>query len=201
MIEKISGAEFAAIAEVIRSPQFPDLMRGYMEEITDPNNRKEQIQYLNELERSGELPAGKVLVRGEPWMCVESWISRIDNSRLSLVYINITTSSLVDEACMEDRVKLSVPLTLSPLRVEKDDAGLDCVVVDAITGSNIAKVCSNRQILVCVINLVIQEINAKLMRGDRFVVNDFRVMSDGKYKGGEDCVLPVLMDRGGPLGN
>ena len=47
----------------MKTKEFGNLMQEYLNEISDPGNRGEYDEYLNQLEAKGELPDGMELLR------------------------------------------------------------------------------------------------------------------------------------------
>ena len=70
-----------------------------MKEISDPNNRDEYDQYLEQLEAKGELPPGMELLRCEPGCCVKTEI-RFKNGTSQKCFINICFSTLIKDVEM-----------------------------------------------------------------------------------------------------
>ena len=65
----------------MKRPKFADLMIDYMKEISDPKNREEYDEYLNQLERENELPKDMKLIKPEPQFCLKTTIWSKSNKK------------------------------------------------------------------------------------------------------------------------
>lgn len=53
----ITKDEFKKIAENLKNEEFQELLGDYMLEVSDPANKDEYDEYLQQMKREGELPA------------------------------------------------------------------------------------------------------------------------------------------------
>lgn len=62
MKESMTREELSKLKKSIKDPKFNEILGEYMLEISDPKNKKESDDYLRQLEKEGELPAGMEII-------------------------------------------------------------------------------------------------------------------------------------------
>ena len=62
-MEDLNSDDISRINKAMKTKEFGNLMQDYLNEISDPNNRSEYDEYLDQLEAKGELPEGTELLR------------------------------------------------------------------------------------------------------------------------------------------
>ena len=67
----ITDTEADNLKKAFEKPEFRDLFNDYLQEISDPKNKKEYDDYLNSLEQQGRVPDHVNLVRPEAGFCVK----------------------------------------------------------------------------------------------------------------------------------
>ena len=67
-------------------PGFASLFMDYLDEISDPLNRTETIDYLSFLEGEEDFPTDRCLLRMEPWICMETLYRYSDKGK---VFLNV----------------------------------------------------------------------------------------------------------------
>lgn len=66
----------------MKQPEFMGLLSDYMMEISDPKNKDEYDEYLQQMKKDRELPKGLKLIRPEPHLCMKTeLIAKQDKSQ------------------------------------------------------------------------------------------------------------------------
>ena len=182
MSDNISPEEFANFAAAIRHPEFPSLFNDYINEISDPANRSEQIQYLNELEASGEMDPKKILIRPDPWVSARSELVPSDQP----VFLNIMTTDLVDDISIDKSGQAKIPIVIAPPRADRDESKL-ALAFDVLVGTRTAE----PRLVPHVFPLAIEIINKSKITRNEKISADFQILKY-KYNG---PVIPVLIKR------
>ena len=107
----VAAQEKKRLAECFEKKEFRDMFNEYIEEISDPVNRKETDDYLRQCEsglHSGQVPEGLQLVLPKPGFCIKTKTlasgAKVDATGKELmpggtkVFINVTHSEKVKEA-------------------------------------------------------------------------------------------------------
>ena len=167
----LSPRVFDSIASALEKPEFLKIIQEYMSEISDPAARREHAEYLTQLEKEGEVPAGKILVKPDPWLCFHS---------LSFC-LNITTSPSIEPVSFTSGL-LRLPFVLAPVRSEQG-----ALVVDAVVNANAPTVLSSSELLVAATDLIIDKIEQD---GKNKICRDLK-KAEKKHFG--ETIMPILM--------
>lgn len=146
----LSADEAASIRKAFQKPEFRSLFNEYLQEISDPDNKKEYDDYLNAMEKQGKVPENIQLVRPEAGFCVKvktASTKSANNAAASgtnsvldevrKVFVNVCKSDTVDEPVANPvseggRTGHSwrLPHLVGPQRMERDKKGIAAETYD-----------------------------------------------------------------------
>lgn len=193
---QLSSGEYHAISGAIRDPKFPSMLTSYVREIADPIHRLDQIEYMLQLEAEGKLPAGKALIRPEPWISLETRLTcKSDETR---IFINVLSSDAVDSVShASTNLSIHVPFIVSDIQPCTMEDVL-CANVDAVVGVETMHRCEKggSGMIVLLINLIVDQLNASRTPPQGRISKDFRLCRGWKYRGNlpADHIIPILTD-------
>merc|ERR1719414_489183 len=122
-MKDITQEEVSRLTKAMKSQEFRGHMDEYCKEVSDPRNRKEYLQYLDQLEAKGEVPEGQQLLRCQPGCCVKTWIC-FKNGQTQKCFINIVHSERLEDLSFgdgrTDGQNVKLPYSLSPPRPDRD---------------------------------------------------------------------------------
>ncbi|KAF4695977.1 PIH1 domain containing [Perkinsus olseni] len=187
----ITHEEVSQLTRAMKRPEFKEHFQEYIDEISDPKNKKEYEQYLKQLEDAGEMPKGKVLLRCKPGICVKTSI-RFQSGQVQKLFLNIChTDKLGDVQFKKQEVKahenpeaagrtpgyaVSLPYSASPPRPDKDKKDHLCMVSDvAVSERTFVQAVQNEALLKLVVDTVCEAITASCLKGGETVSRDFKV--------------------------
>ena len=191
----ISAEEYHAVSTAIRDPSFPTLFRDFLEEIADPKNRAETIQYYKDLETRNEIPSGKRLIWPEPWICVEArhvLVGPHSSANRGQIYLNLVLTDHL--GCLETDSKtgeVRLPMVVSQPRLDKRQDAI-CVTCDILLGTQTVKF--GDKYLTVIVEIIIDELNKTHFRKE-YISYDFRIRRDWKYKDGisKSDIIPIII--------
>lgn len=123
----ITSEEAANLKKAFQKPEFRSLFHEYLQEISDPANKKEYDEYLDTLERQGQLPEHVNLVRPDAGFCVKV---KTKDAEKRKVFVNVCSSSTVEEPQAKTVTQggrkgqsWQLPHIVGPQRMEQDKKG------------------------------------------------------------------------------
>merc|ERR1719401_611230 len=153
----------------MKDPQFRGYLDEYCKEISDPANRKEYLQYLDQLEAKNELPEGQHLLRCEPGRCVKTSV-RFKNGQVQKCFINIVHSDRLDDLSLTPAEKgghqAHLPYSLSPPRTERDHSDDFCMTVDmAVSTRTFLQAVQSPQYMKMLVDTAADGLASKFLQG------------------------------------
>jgi len=73
----MNKGELKTFAKAMETEEFRDMLGDYVNEISDPKHKPEMQEYLRQMERQGDLPAGTKLIRPRPGYCIKTTIKKM----------------------------------------------------------------------------------------------------------------------------
>lgn len=178
---KLTNEEVKNFEQAMKKPEFMDLMKEYMDDISDPKYRAEQEKYLRELESKNEIPKDKELLKPKPGFCVKSKLEDEDQSKSTKVFINVCYAEGVEKASSRQveqggkkGVSWSIPFSLGPMRQEKDKKGVPAPTFDfAVHTDTVAMAKLDARFRKMVVELAMENIENRakeIMKGKPFKI-------------------------------
>ena len=126
----ISADEAEQLQRAFGERDFRELLKEYVKELSNPASRREQEDYLTQLESQNETPRGKMLVRpakGFVLKCMHRKRRDAPATRQpAKLFVNVVHSEEVAAPSASERdggTSWSLPHALGPLRMEQDKRG------------------------------------------------------------------------------
>jgi len=133
----ITSEEAENLKKAFQKPEFRDLFNDYLQEISDPKNRKEYDDYLEKLEKQGNIPKNVNLVRPTAGFCVKVRTLPKAGEESRKVFVNVCSSDSVDVPEATPVTKngrtgqnWTLPHFVGPQRVEQDKKKQACETFD-----------------------------------------------------------------------
>lgn len=191
----LTQKEYHEMYAAIRRPEFGSLFMDYVDELSDPKNRAETIEYINGLEGANEIQDDHCLLRPSPWICLETY--RRDSYSCK-VFINILLTEYLDPIALDCDGGLSLPFIASSARLEKAESR-PCVSVDVCVGSGTEIQASKHgtNFLVNISDSIIGSLNKSRFK-QAPISRDVKLRKEWKYKDGllsEEDIIPLLVRR------
>ena len=139
---KLTAEEVKQFEKAFENSEFRKLMKDYVTEISDPKHRKEQDEYIKQLESQQNIPEGKEIVRPSPSFVLKFKYAKKKKTSLppkneekdetfrmkNKLFVNVVSSQKIDQpTCEKDssgsstpRTRWSIPYSLGPLSMELD---------------------------------------------------------------------------------
>ena len=91
--------DVSKINKALKDPKFGDMLADYVNEVSDPKNRAEYDEYMEQLEAKGELQEGTELLRCEAGICIKTEV-RFKSGQIQKCFINLCHSDLLKDVEM-----------------------------------------------------------------------------------------------------
>jgi dynein assembly factor 2 len=206
-LDGVTQEEVSKLQKAMKDEQFRSYMDEYQRETSDPANRKEYLQYLDQLEAKGEMPEGQGLLRTQPGCCVKTNIL-FKNGQMQKLFINIVHTDQLDDFRLEEAEvkgrRVHLPYSLSPPRPDRDLKDEYCMTCDlAVSSYTYYQSTQNPQIMKMLIDTAADGLGKQFLKGYEEVKKDYKVMQRLQCKGGQPMPMSVrrelLKDSGKKL--
>tara|TARA_B110000285_G_C15120381_1_gene616755 strand:+ start:348 stop:791 length:444 start_codon:yes stop_codon:yes gene_type:complete len=110
------------------------MLGDYVNEISDPKHKPEMAEYLRQMERQGDLPAGTKLIRPRAGYCIKTTIKKMVSEKSKTffdqkLFINVCFHESIEKPTQEHHkrpdgssgVNWSLPYRVSKLRHDQDN--------------------------------------------------------------------------------
>eukprot|EP00750_Incisomonas_marina_P015170 INCI18103.3.p1 GENE.INCI18103.3~~INCI18103.3.p1 ORF type:complete len:820 (+),score=182.98 INCI18103.3:409-2868(+) len=132
----ITAEEADSLKKAFQKPEFRTLFQDYLQEISDPKNKKEYDDYLQSLEAKGQVPENVNIVRPKAGFCVK--VKTVGKEEPRKVFVNVCSSDQVElpeshPVTQKDGRKgetWRLPHFVGPQHVEQDKKGTACETYD-----------------------------------------------------------------------
>jgi hypothetical protein len=186
---EMTSEEMKKLEECMEKPEFRDLFKQYLEEISNPETRKEYDDYMTQLENENHLPQGAQLLRPNPGFCVKLKEGK-------KYFINVCWTNLLEEhktvaqkgADGKVGFNFSLPYSMSQMREIVDSNNEPAQVVDFIISDKTFNQCTNDKLKRAVIETAIDALGESLQTK---IPRSYKIIN-AKCKGGDP---PMLMYR------
>ncbi|CAG9312296.1 unnamed protein product [Blepharisma stoltei] len=189
----LSKDELDRLNNALKKPEFVTLLNEYVDEISDPKNRKEYEDYLKQLEGNGELPNGRVLIRPGPGFCIKTSLK--SKGRTIKGFINICRANEIQAPSLERKEKggtWSVPYAMGHPRHDKDKRGDVCLTLDCAYNPMAFELAKNsQQFLQLLCETAIKAAATVLKSQGETVSEDYKLLKKLKCKGGSPGSIMV----------
>ncbi len=202
--------EAKRIEDCMDKPEFLDLLKEYVNDISDPKNMEEYDQYIRQLEEEGEIPADEEIIRPEKGFVIKT--TALDLK--SKIFINCAGTSKVPAATQRTEsapkapgftgdpgkgTHWSIPYIFTSCRMDQDKNKEPCHVYDILFSTDTLKMAEKDarfKALVTQTSLETVEEAGKLkLRESKQSTFSFSILKNMKYKG--EVVRPHRMKKEG----
>ena len=194
----ITRSELRNVLKAMDKEGFSSLVNEYIKEISDPNNVKEQNQFLEESYKNKDLPNNVVLAKPEKEFCIETEKKQkgVKKSKCSKmkVYINLCSLDKVPkpEQCSKSS-QWSLPYLINKSRNDLDKDNNHCQTFDVVFNPlafELSKKYLEFKKFMC--DNAVSGINSKLLSLNKEEASmDYELVSEFKYKGMEVALMNV----------
>eukprot|EP00743_Colponemidia_sp_Colp-15_P001308 GILK01001432.1.p1 GENE.GILK01001432.1~~GILK01001432.1.p1 ORF type:complete len:395 (-),score=84.64 GILK01001432.1:167-1294(-) len=209
--------EAKKISSAMENPEFRRLLKEYVDEISDPKNKKEYDDYIRQMEQQGELPAGSKLLRPEPGFCVKT--KRVPTKGRSpsgdtadKLFVNICSSPMLDEPSSsraapgsgdKSGLNWSLPYSMGRPRPDRDNKGQSCTTVDIVYHPSALRMAeTNTRFKAMLVDTALDSIQKFMdsqQSGDN-VSRDYKILRRIKCKGDSPAVMTMQSNSNGSGG-
>ncbi len=193
---KMTHEEAKRIEDCIQKPEFVDLFRDYVTDISDPKNMEEYDAYIRQLEEQGEIPENEEIIRPEPGFCVKA--KSVDVG--SKIFINCAGTDRVPaptlnrgqtrtDSCGKAMTGgcWSIPYIYTSFRMDRDKSDTPCQVFDILFNSNTIEMSATTpQFKALVVQTALESLeeNAKIkLKNVQTNKYDYTILKNCRYKG------------------
>mmetsp|Transcript_3509 Transcript_3509/g.7282 ORF Transcript_3509/g.7282 Transcript_3509/m.7282 type:complete len:634 (+) Transcript_3509:26-1927(+) len=183
----LTESELKSLTSAMKKPEFRSLLNDYLEEISDPKNKAEYDAYLEQLEASGELPPGRILIKPEAHSCIKTH-GKGEQGRSFKIFLNLCISDKIPRPTQERKVEgstWSLPYAVGQPRHDQDGVGKPCLTFDCAFNPyafQVADSSSRFKQLMC--ETAISGANQLLKKQGEKASSDYKVLKNKKCKGG-----------------
>ena len=193
---KLTKEEEDRLTSAFKEPEFKKLMGEYLQEISDPKNKAEYDQYINELEKDNKVPKGTKLVRPVAGFCVKT--KKLGSGEK--VFVNICAAPDAGKATSKATNKgqsWDLPHLMGPPHMEQDKNKTPCMTFDVCFHPDTLKRATEnvrfQQLLITTALETIQEKTTQFGQTIK-VEKNYRVLKGVKAMGGKPNMLSVKLD-------
>jgi len=204
-LEGVTQDEVSKLTKAMKDTEFKKYMDEYCKETSDPKNKKEYLQYLDQLEAKGEMPDGQALLRTQPGCCVKTNIlfksGQTQKCFINIVHTDMLADFSMDRAEKGEGHKVKLPYSLSPPRPDRDSKDEYCMTCDlAVSSRTYFQAMQNPNILKMLVDTASENLGTNFLQNFEEVKKDYKVMQRMQCKGG--CPMPMsvkaeLLKEGG----
>ena len=194
---KLSEDEEDRLTKAFKEPEFKQLMNDYLTEISDPKNRAEYEQYINQLEKDNKVPKGTKLVRPVGSFCVKC--KKMGTGEK--MFINICgapDAGIATSTSTSKGQSWNLPHLMGPPHMEQDKSKTPCMTFDVCFHPDTIKKAEEnvrfQQLLVTTALETIKE-NTKKHGQTVQVEKDYRILKGVKAMGGKPNMLSVKLSE------
>jgi len=160
-----------------------------VKEISDPGSRKEQFDYLDQLDSQGDVPPGMILIRPLEAFCIKTTIYSFGSNRTTRIlkkcFVNMCKAELIEPA-FEQGVKgyWSIPHVVSAGRPDQDKDGNVCTTFEALFNPETIEKCMKySQFQEMCVNVALETIQKHHKTSGDSVSKDWKLLKNLKCKG------------------
>lgn len=159
---EMSRHEMKQLTKSFEQEDFRGLLSEYVKEISDPDGRKEQLEYMEELEKKNEIPPGMKLLKPTVGFCIKTTIWKYGSNRTKKLpqkcFVNICNCPDIASADSSGpKGQWSIPHVVGAGRTDQDKNGNICTTFDALLHPNTVKKCEeNAYFMEMVVNICIE---------------------------------------------
>lgn len=193
---KLTKEEEDRLTSAFKEPEFKKLMGEYLQEISDPKNKAEYDQYINQLEKDNKVPKGTKLVRPVAGFCVKT--KKLGSGEK--VFVNICAAPDAGKASSKATNKgqsWDLPHLMGPPHMEQDKSKTPCMTFDVCFHPDTLKRATEnvrfQQLLITTALETIQEKTTQFGQTIK-VEKNYRVLKGVKAMGGKPNMLSVKID-------
>ena len=193
---KLTKEEEDRLTSAFKEPEFKKLMGEYLQEISDPKNKAEYDQYINQLEKDNKVPKGTKLVRPVAGFCVKT--KKLGSGEK--VFVNICAAPDAGKATSKATNKgqsWDLPHLMGPPHMEQDKNKTPCMTFDVCFHPDTLKRATEnvrfQQLLITTALETIQEKTTQFGQTIK-VEKNYRVLKGVKAMGGKPNMLSVKLD-------
>lgn len=183
----LTETELKSLTSAMKKPEFRTLLNEYLEEISDPKNKAEYDAYLEQLESSGELPPGRVLIKPQAHSCIKTH-GKGEGTRDFKIFLNLCMTDKLPKPTQERAAggsTWSLPYAIGHPRHDQDGAGKPCITFDCAFNTyafQLADSSSKFRQLMC--ETAISGANQLLKKQGEKASSDFKLLKNKRCKGG-----------------
>lgn len=206
----LSKEETEKFIKAFDDPEFRSLFASYVDEIQDPNNRKENEMYIKQLESEDKVPEGKIIIYPKAEFVVKlkktteskSQPNSPTDSQTEKMFINIVTSDKINAPTESKAAQGSswlLPYSVGPPHMEKDSSDVNVTCFDCCFHPAVISISSaNSAFTDVVVKTAIDgvELSYARMNLNKTTILDkdqYHVLKGVKYKNGQ--VPSMLFDK------
>lgn len=129
---ELTQDELKNLTSAMKKPEFRSLLNDYLEEISDPKNKAEYEAYLEQMETSGELPPGRVLLKPQAHSCIKTH-GKGEHGRSFKIFLNLCMTDKLPQPTQERKAEGStwhLPYAVGAPRHDQDGRGKPCITFD-----------------------------------------------------------------------
>lgn len=182
---ELTKTEIDNLSQAMKKPEFINLLKDYVDEISDPKNKAEHEAYLKQLEEAGEMPQGRKLLRPLAHSCIKTVAT---SKRKIKCFINLCQATELLPPTLERKSgggNWQVPYAMGHPRHDQDNKGINCLTFDCAYHPEAFKIAgTSQQFLKLLCDTALKAANIVLQPQGEQVSEDYKLMKNLKCKGG-----------------
>jgi dynein assembly factor 2, axonemal len=203
---KLTKEEETRLTKSFKEPEFKKLLGEYMQEISDPKNRAEYEQYINQMESDDKVPKDMKIIKPKGGFVVKTKkigsVVKGDASQ-DKCFINVCCAEELEKPSFKNTAKgqnWSLPHMIGPPHMVQDKKGLPCMTFEVcFHPETLDKARSNENFKKMVASVAFNAIktNYKKFAGTECDLDEnYRILRGVKAFGGKPTMLSMKKDKG-----
>lgn len=196
----LSEEEVQRFSSAFKKPEFREMFKDYLEEISNPDNRAEYEQYIRSQEAQNQVPQGRELMKPKAGFALKTRDESGDK-----IFINVCQHEKVakpTEVKEEGGTAWSLPYSLGPARAERDNKGTPVQTYDICFHTTTLDLCDvsapmKQMVIGMALDSVETAINTSSTNG-KSLSRDARVLRNVTCVGGTPAIQTIVTSSMAP---
>jgi len=207
--------EMKGLVKAMESEEFRSIMSDYMKDISDPKNKQEMEDYLQQCEENGELPPNTKLIKPTEGFCIKTTSSKLINRKEKKyfeqkTFINVTSHEVMEPPKKVEKFNngkrgytFELPYRVSKGRPDQDSKGDVCTTYDVVFHPDVIKMSmlNSGEFLKFVCDTAVEGVNRVIAHDEEKVSRDYKMMKNMRCKGDKPASITIKVENSNPIIN
>jgi len=211
----MSRGEMKGLVKAMETDEFKNIMGEYLDDISNPKNKAELEEYLQQCEENGELPPNTKLIKPTAGFCLKTTSNKLINRKEKKyfeqkTFINLTSHDIMDPPKKIEKMQngsrgytFELPYRVSKGRPDQDTKGEICTTYDVVFHPEVISMAMlyKGEFLKFVCDTAVEGVNKVLAQDNEKLSKDYKMMRNLMCKGGKPASITVKVQSSNPIIN